>query len=137
MRITSLNYHEEATLFMNSRPPGPDKTKGFMIQPGTQEARWWLAYFETKGMKASRSLAGERLAASKPYMVPSQSPREFDPEYVYQPSAPREARGANRLSTEMTFEEREAAVARAMRWAQSPDDQKTPDEIDRMMETAA
>lgn len=118
--ITEANYAEEALLSMKSRLPNPDGTIGVTVTDLSPAWMPWLCYFLGKRMDRRASFMRSR--ARDGYMVPTESPAEFDPtgisaardEFAYRlrngeitnPARPG-------MPAEMTASERDAIAERA------------------------
>ena len=94
---------------MKARPPGPDGSLGFTLQADTMEARLWFSYLSAIGRPTG--LMMERLRAGKGYMVPTQTPMEFD--RGWKPPRLLDV-SFDEGPSEMSVAEREAIVARVV-----------------------
>lgn len=118
----------EAIFHMKSKVPNSDGTIGYMVQPGSPEWRAWDAYFSQTERKRTGQvvprfpvqLAHMRAkgAQNKPFHVPDQLPWLFD-ETFSPASVPQPKR--DRMSSEMTIEERNRMVARVLERINSPE----------------
>ena len=93
---------------MKARPPNTGGSLGFTLQADTMETRLWFSYLKAIGY--STGLMMERLRAGKGYMVPTQTPMEFD--RGWKPLRVSDIK-RDKLSSELSEHERERAIYRA------------------------
>lgn len=93
---------------MKGKPPNPDGSLGFTLSDEDSiPARLWNAYFES--IRYPAGLMCERLRAGKGYMVPTQTPQEFDRGW----RVPRLSQLPRpKTSSQMTPEERQRVINR-------------------------